>query len=183
MGTLSQGEGVTVQILSGLSARQRTVARKAIPILDVLGEGLGVYNLLRAAGIREPRVFVLGLIRAESDFQPGAVSPAGALGLMQVMPGTAAYFGIRHGLFELSSNIRAGLLALRHSLQELRHPEHALAGYNAGVHRVRKSLARTGDIPRITETRRYVSKIMAFYRRWVEGPLERAVEAILPGRL
>ena len=123
--------------------------------------------------------WVLATIRMESAFQPHARSPAGALGLMQIMPATgrriARAAGVRyHGnriLLDPKKNIRLGSAYLRRLLDRMQgHPVLASAAYNAGPHRAERWLA-AGDgldpdlwvelIP-YTETRRYVKRVMEY---------------------
>jgi len=100
------------------------------------------------------------VIKAESDFRPDAVSRKGAVGLMQLMPGTAADLRV-HDRYDAVQNIRGGARQLHHLLVvydgDLRL---AVAAYNAGVHRIRGH----GHIARIRETRQYVRKVLRYYR-------------------
>jgi len=134
-------------------------------LVDRFGEALGVYDLLKAAGAAEPRDFVLALIRTESAFDAEAVSRKGAVGLMQVMPRTAAGLGVQGSLLSPETNIEAGMKYLRECLLTFGRLDHALAGYNSGVHRTRTSLDGSGTIPSIFETRHYVKKVMREYDR------------------
>jgi soluble lytic murein transglycosylase-like protein len=101
------------------------------------------------------------IIHAESAHQPAAVSPKGAIGLMQVMPQTAARFG-RVNLFDPEQNIRTGTRYLR-KLQELfkNRLDLVLAAYNAGE----QVVARLGRIPPYPETEAYVSAVTKLYER------------------
>ena len=92
--------------------------------------------------------------------QVTARSPAGALGVMQLMPGTAKYLGLKpEEIFDPEKNIDAGVRYLSQNLQKFSDPRVALAAYNAGPNSKRvKQFAATGDtkyLPR--ETRKYVS--------------------------
>lgn len=101
------------------------------------------------------------VIKAESDFNPNAVSRKGAVGLMQIMPATAS--SLRVGdLFDPVQNIRAGAKQLRRLLSRYHgNLTLTLAAYNAGVRRVR------GDrVPQIRETRAYVRKVLRYYRHF-----------------
>jgi soluble lytic murein transglycosylase-like protein len=150
-------EGATEQALGKLSSWQQSVAKKAIPIIDRLGENLGVYSQLKSMGVNEPRVFVLSLIQNESAFNPGAVSPKDARGLMQVL----------HGSTDLEANVRAGMAYLEYSLRTFGRPDYALASYNAGDGAVKSYLQKTGEIPPFEETRTYVKLIFRTYVNWV----------------
>ncbi len=107
----------------------------------------------------DPRLIV-EVIRQESGFNPYAVSPAGAKGLMQLIDGTAARMGTRN-VFDVRQNIEGGVKYLRLLLDMFNGDVSlALAGYNAGEHRV----IRSGyQVPNIAETRHYVKAIMARY--------------------
>lgn len=101
------------------------------------------------------------VIRAESGYNPNALSVKGASGLMQLLPVTGKRYGVKD-LFDPRENIRGGakylkdLLALFENNLEL-----ALAGYNAGE----GSVLRAGNrIPNYRETLAYVPKVLGFYR-------------------
>jgi len=97
---------------------------------------------------------VKAVIQVESGFQPRARSPKGAMGLMQLMPGTAREYQSRNP-YDPTSNIDAGTKYLSKLLQEFELPL-ALAAYNAGEAAVR----RFGGIPPYAETQAYVAKIL-----------------------
>jgi soluble lytic murein transglycosylase-like protein len=95
------------------------------------------------------------VVQAESAFDPAAVSPVGAQGLMQLMPTTATLMGVSDP-FDARQNVFAGTKYLSQLLDRFDGDVAlALAGYNAGPTRV----ARCRGIPPYRETRRYVAKI------------------------
>ena len=99
---------------------------------------------------------VRAVIQVESAFNPKAVSPKGAMGLMQLMPATAKQFGVVDP-FNPAENIRAGVSYLRQLLDRYDHDEQlALAAYNAGPGAVDKYGSK---VPPYKETQNYVSKI------------------------
>ncbi|WP_246316234.1 lytic transglycosylase domain-containing protein [Tepidicella baoligensis] len=102
----------------------------------------------------------LAIARAESNFDPHAVSPQNAQGLMQLIPDTAARFGVRNA-FDPEQNVRGGLAYLRWLLERF-HGDVALASaaYNAGE----GAVDRHGGVPPYQETRQYVQRILHFYR-------------------
>src|SRR5262245_3707276 len=99
---------------------------------------------------------VRAVVQVESGFNPWAISPKGALGLMQLMPGTIQQFGVRNA-FNPEENVRAGVRYLRLLLDRYDNDEQlALAAYNAGP----GAVDRHGQaVPPYRETRDYVSKI------------------------
>lgn len=126
------------------------------------------------------------LIATESGFNAGAVSPKGAIGLMQLMPDTARRYGVdtdRHGALESKLtdpriNIRAGSRYLRDLINmfpgEL---ELALAAYNAGE----GAVMRAGNkIPNYKETQNYVRKVMALYAGLKPEPAAASPESRYP---
>jgi putative PEP-CTERM system TPR-repeat lipoprotein len=115
---------------------------------------------------------VLAVIQAESNFNPGARSPANALGLMQLIPATAARFGVRDRADPLQ-NLHGGMAYLRWLLSffEGELPL-ALAGYNAGEGSVVKYLG----IPPFPETQKYVRKILRDYGSRVHPPVKPVVK-------
>jgi soluble lytic murein transglycosylase-like protein len=101
------------------------------------------------------------VIEQESHFRPRAVSPKGARGLMQLMPGTARRFGVTRS-FDPSDNIRGGTQYLKQLLTMFNgRVDLALASYNAGEGRV---LGYGNRVPPFRETRDYVKRISSRYR-------------------
>ena len=101
------------------------------------------------------RVFV-ELIRAESGFNPRALSPKGAQGLGQLMPDTARLLGVRDP-WDPEQNLDGAARYFAAQLERFGNVHHALAAYNAGPHRV----VQYGGVPPYRETRAYVAKITA----------------------
>lgn len=102
----------------------------------------------------------LAIARAESNLDPSAVSPKNAQGLMQLIPDTAARFGVRNA-FDPEQNVRGGLAYLRWLLERFNGSVAlASAAYNAGEGAVEKH----GGVPPYAETQNYVQRILHFYR-------------------
>lgn len=101
------------------------------------------------------------VIHAESGFNPRAVSPKGAQGLMQLMPQTASHLGVANA-FDPSANVEGGTRYLRELLERYNFDlVKALAAYNAGPHRVEQYRG----VPPYYETRAYVARIVRDFNR------------------
>ena len=104
---------------------------------------------------------VHAVISAESGYEPSVVSPAGAIGMMQVMPATAAQYGVKN-LYDPIVNIDVGTRHLKYLLRKYKNISHALAAYNSGegtVQRHRRAVT-------YLETRKYVVRVINFYMRY-----------------
>jgi soluble lytic murein transglycosylase-like protein len=117
-------------------------------LLDAAAERYGV-----------PAAFLHSVARAESAYRLDAVSPKGAIGVMQLMPATAAELGANpHNPAE---NIDAGARHLRDLLERYQGSAHkALSAYNAGA----AAVQRYGGIPPYSETVNYVHKVLSTYQ-------------------
>ena len=119
-----------------------------------------IHGASRAHGVEGD--LVRAVIWAESSYNPDALSPAGAAGLMQLMPQTAERYGVRN-VFDPEENIRAGVKILGELLVQFDGDvELTLAAYNAGPNAV----IRAGNrIPPQPETAAYVPRVLAYYHR------------------
>lgn len=119
------------------------------------------YILEAARKYGVPSSLIKAIIKAESDFDPHAVSESGACGLMQIMPETARALGVARP-FDPRENIFAGVRYLKKLLTQYqgRLPL-ALAAYNAGPNRVDPVMG----MPRIKETENFVRKVMEYFNR------------------
>jgi soluble lytic murein transglycosylase-like protein len=101
----------------------------------------------------DPNLFTR-LVQQESSFRPDAVSPAGAIGLAQLMPGTARDLGVDPS--DPVQNLTGGARYLRQQMDAFQDPTLALAAYNAGPGNVRKY----GGVPPFEETQNYVARVL-----------------------
>lgn len=105
---------------------------------------------------------VSAVIMTESGFNPNAVSPKGAQGLMQLMPSTAARFGVTDP-FNVKQNINAGVQYLSILLDRFKSKRLAIAAYNAGAHAVEKY---GNAVPPYAETRAYVPIVLQYEKKY-----------------
>ena len=133
-----------------------------------------------------PEQWIYAVMRAESAGRIGAVSSAGAMGLMQLMPGTwarqRARFALGSDPFDPRDNILAGTSYLREMFDRYGR-EGFLAAYNAGPGRYEQWLSGRRSLPR--ETRDYVARIAPLLQadRIFLADAEPQVDAVLPGRI
>jgi Transglycosylase SLT domain len=142
-----------------------TGSGSVVPVKD------GVKNLISSAAARhqiDPD-FVASVVKAESGFNPAAVSSKGASGLMQLMPQTAAQLGVGD-IFDPAANVEGGTKYLRQLLDRYEgDAAKALAAYNAGPQRV----DQYGGVPPYRETVDYVARIIDDFNRRKAAQLAR----------
>lgn len=126
------------------------------PFADAIAEAADRHGL--------DRKLLHALVVVESAYRAQACSTAGACGLTQLMPGTAADLGVRDRL-DPYDNLRGGADYLARQILRFGDLRLALAAYNAGPDRV----ARLGRIPKITETQNYVVSVINCYLALTAG--------------
>lgn len=117
-------------------------------------------------------VLFRALIQAESAFDPLALSPKGAIGLGQLMPGTARELGVDP--YDLHQNLDGAARYFLAQLSRFGSVELALAAYNAGPHRVEEY----SGVPPYTETRNYIARISQLSGGWAAQPIANRSAAV-----
>lgn len=143
--------------LLAVQRRIDAIAGPAVPLGALEFERL-VRREAAAAGV-DPSL-VAAVARTESGLDPRATSPAGAAGLMQLMPATAQALGVADP-YDPVANVRGGAIYLKELLARFGGDVAlAVAAYNAGP----GAVERFGGVPPYTETRRYVARVLEAYR-------------------
>lgn len=133
------------QVLARASGSSAPACPKTLE--PIIADAAGKYGI-------DPAV-IKAVIRTESGFRENAVSPAGARGLMQLMPGTARALGVDPD--NPAENIDGGVRYLKQQIDRFGSLESALAAYNAGPGNV----SRYGGMPPFAETRSYVERVLS----------------------
>ncbi len=150
------------------TTQRRPIAREEIPLL--------VLRKAEEHGV--PPSIALAVARVESGFNPNARSPAGAVGVMQLMPGTAKALGVSDP-YDPEQNIDAGVRYLKQLYDRYGRWDLALAAYNAGPGNVEKH----GGVPPFRETQNYVRNVLRLASRGVQAvrtAVSSAVSAAVP---
>ncbi|MEO0484851.1 MAG: lytic transglycosylase domain-containing protein [Pseudomonadota bacterium] len=127
--------------------------------LHSMADAYGRVLMAQSAGTQVSPAFALAVMAVESGGDVRALSSAGAAGLMQLMPATAARFGVGD-VFAPADNIGGGMAVLNHLMEVYGgDPVLVLAGYNAGEGAVRDH----GGVPPFAETRAYIPKVLAAF--------------------
>src|SRR5713226_8857053 len=155
---------------TGRLVRSIVVTSKPVPSKVVSNQPMDIEELAPAAAAPDSAVRTLveetaknfdvspalvdSVIQVESNYNPNAISPKGAQGLMQLMPATARRFGVKNS-FDAKQNIEGGVRYLKFLQQTFKDDRLALAAYNAGEGAVNKY----GNVPPYPETMKYVDKV------------------------
>jgi soluble lytic murein transglycosylase-like protein len=154
-------EGAQVSATFERAMAQAAASRRP-PVCDSADEVDGVIHEAAArVGLEEP--LLRAVIKAESGFDPNCVSPAGARGLMQLMPDTARALGVSDP-FDPRENVMAGARYLRQQLERFGRVDLALAAYNAGP----GAVTRYAGIPPFAETQAYVPRVLRYWREFAD---------------
>jgi len=150
----------TVPAASAATSPTLPIAKQPTPVSSRPEDIAGAVNAASGRYRLDPDL-VNSVIRAESGFKVHAVSPKGAQGLMQLMPGTASTLGVTNA-FDPNANVDGGTRYLRELLEKYNFDLiKALAAYNAGPHRVEQYKG----VPPYRETRKYVASIVRDFNR------------------
>ncbi|MDS9469677.1 lytic transglycosylase domain-containing protein [Paracoccus sp. MBLB3053] len=143
------------------SSRHSRPSTAIMPGIDRVASRYQHHPALRAAELspQEWHALFRAMIWQESRFNPKARSPKGALGLTQLMPGTASMLGVDAS--DPMQNLDGGARYLLTQLQAFRSPMLALAAYNAGP----KAVQKYGGVPPYPETRDYVIRVLSEHNR------------------
>lgn len=153
------GGGRLEQALIALNGGEGLAAPR-LQLLQEIAQAHAVPILTYSAGTNVSPALVLAVIAVESAGRADAISSAGAQGLMQLMPDTAARFGVRDAL-QAQQNIAGGIKYLDWLMDTFKgDPLLVLAGYNAGEGAVREHQG----VPPYAETRDYVPKVLAAFQ-------------------
>lgn len=149
--------GLLVTGITPIEVRAQTAAVSRPEVADPFGAPIA--EAAQRFGI--PAAWIRAVMGAESAVDATAVSPKGAMGLMQIMPATWANLRVRHGLgrdpYNVRDNIMAGAAYLRAMHDRYGNTAAMLAAYNAGPGRYDEYLARGRPLP--AETRAYLAKL------------------------
>ena len=149
--------GTAIERVSEGGAQQRAICPPSEPLPANVARDL-VERVAREENFYP--AFVLAVARAESRFQSDAVSPRGAIGLMQLEPETAKHYGVN--ICDSVDNVRGGIHFLRDLHSRYRNPIFILAAYNAGE----KALIEHGGVPPFPETVSFVAAVVNDFYDW-----------------
>ena len=158
-GGMASSQGLMSQS-NNLLGTTEVSGNQGIPALKAKAENRGsldhlIYSMAQKYGVNPD--LIQQVVKAESGFNAKATSPVGAMGLMQLMPGTAASYGVKNA-YDATQNLDGGTHFLKDLLDRFKgNIPLSLAAYNAGPGAVEKY----NGIPPYKETQAYVQKIIA----------------------
>ena len=157
----SKDDEVSLSTASAKAPARVIPAADVLAAIDEVGLRYAGHVGLRQADltVTEWLAFFRANIEIESAYKQSALSSVGAIGLGQLMPGTAAMLGVDP--YDTKQNLDGSARYLLMLLERFGETELALAGYNAGP----EAVAKYGGIPPYAETQGHVKKVMAVYRR------------------
>jgi soluble lytic murein transglycosylase-like protein len=149
-------------IVSVLKEERRSNSAKAAPMPKAVADYAPHIEAV-AEETEIDKALLHAVITAESGYNANAISPKGAMGLMQLMPGTAKRYTVENA-FDAVQNIRGGAAYLRDLMRQFDNDlSLVLAAYNAGENAV---LRHGRQVPPYKETQAYVPKVLALYNKY-----------------
>jgi soluble lytic murein transglycosylase-like protein len=131
------------------------------PVTDVNSQHLEDMVETQAQRVGLDPSLAKAVVKAESGFNPDAVSPAGAKGLMQLMPATAQSLGVK-AILDPVENVQGGTQYLKSLMEKYHSIPNALAAYNAGP----GAVDQHGGIPPYRETQNYVKRVLQYQQQY-----------------
>ena len=156
-----EDEVASSRIAARVTPRAVRASPEILHAIETTALRYGSHDALRQAGlsVTDWALFYRANIEVESAYNPGALSPVGAIGLGQLMPGTANDLGVDP--HDISQNLDGSARYLLMMLEQFGDPALALAAYNAGP----DAVARHGGIPPYPETQGHVARVTAVFQR------------------
>ena len=154
-------EAASSEIAATVASRAVRAAPDILHAIETTALRYGSHDALRQAGlsVTDWALYYRANIEVESAYSPGALSPVGAIGLGQLMPGTASDLGVDP--HDIAQNLDGSARYLLMMLAQFGDPTLALAAYNAGP----DAVTRHGGIPPYPETQGHVARVTAVFQR------------------
>ncbi|WP_010239705.1 lytic transglycosylase domain-containing protein [Clostridium arbusti] len=165
---LGYGGGTKLDTLSSTTSSKAASLNKDNTITNDINKDIHINNLSIDEAVDNAskkygvdKKLVLAVIQQESSFNPSSTSSAGAMGLMQLMPGTAKELGVSNA-YDINQNVDGGTKYLKSLLDTFGDYKMAIAAYNAGPGAVKSSGENISKLP--SETKDYVAKVSKYYQ-------------------
>jgi Transglycosylase SLT domain len=165
----------TGRLVRSIVVKSKPAAETGAPGSDPAGSGVRTLVEAAAKNLDVSPLLVDSVIQVESNYNPYAISPKGAQGLMQLMPATARRFGVTNS-FDAKQNIEGGVRYLKFLQDTFKDDRLAIAAYNAGEGAVTKY----GDVPPYAETKSYVDRVGAKYSKAKQRAAEKTAAPVIP---